>query len=174
MRIQRSLSGRLGLRQAEGSSCAFLPARQGGFSLIEMMVVIAIMAIMMAIALPAFSEWRESAAAKTAADTLVAHLKQARIKAIAESRCVSVLLNTASPSYTVDSLSVPLSQYSQQLTMTTTIAATTKAFIFRSDGSSGTNTCGSFNTASGSVTISSPAAPSHKITMNSVGRVYLK
>jgi len=155
-----------------GNSKRFLGQR--GFTLIEMMVTIGIMSIMMAIALPAFSDWRERSAAKTASDTLVAHLKQARIKAISESRCVSVVLDTGTPSYKFDSLQVSLSQYSKRLTMTTTIASATKAFVFKGDGTSGTNTCGAFSASLGSVTIISPTGVSHTITMNGIGRVYLQ
>ena len=59
-----------------------------GFTLIEMMVVIAIIGIILAIALPAYSSWRERTALRSAADALMAHLKQARHLAIAENRSV--------------------------------------------------------------------------------------
>jgi len=154
--------------------------REAGFSLIELMVVIGIMAIITAIALPAYSSWRERTAARNAADGLMAHLKQARIMAVSDNRCVEVHFDVAAPyGYTVDAgpnprkpLNVLLSQYSKTLTMTTTIAAANKAMVFRSNGTAGTDTCASFSAALGSVSVASPAGSSHTITLNGIGRVY--
>jgi len=153
---------------------------QAGFTLVELMVTIGIMAIIMAIALPAYSSWRERTAVTNASLALHAHLKQARIIAVSDNRCVEVRFDVAAPyGYTVDvngprKLYVPLARYSPSLSMGTTIAATNKAFVFRSDGTAGTNTCASFSAALGSVTISAPNGASHTLTMNGVGRVFLQ
>ncbi len=56
----------------------------------EMMAVIAIIGVILAIALPAYSSWRERTAVRSAADALMAHLKQARHLAIAENRSVTI------------------------------------------------------------------------------------
>jgi len=171
VRIARNLSGFRLPRQAR-------PER--GFTLVEMMVTIGIAVIIMAIALPAYSSWRARTAARSAADALMAHLKQARIIAVSDNRCVEVKFDVTAPyGYTVDvngprKLYVPLSQFSKSLTINTTIAATNKAFVFRSDGTAGTNTCAAFDTALGSVTIAAPGGTSHTLTMNVIGRVYMQ
>ena len=56
-----------------------------GFSLIELIVAVAIMAILSAIAYPAFSTWRESAQYREAARNIVSHLRDARATAISRS-----------------------------------------------------------------------------------------
>ncbi len=175
MRIARNLRGFRAPRQAlaQGGDAR-------GFTLVEMMVVIGIMVIILAMALPAYSSWRERTAALSAADALMAHLKQARIMAVADNRCVEVKFDVAAPyGYTVDvngprKLYVPLAQYSKGLKLNTTIAAANKAFVFRSDGTAGTNTCAAFNAALGSVTISAPNGSTHTLTMNGIGRVYMQ
>ena len=56
-----------------------------GFSLIELIIAIAIMAILTALAYPAFSTWRESAQYREAARNVVSHLRDARATAISRS-----------------------------------------------------------------------------------------
>jgi len=72
-----------------------------GFTLIEVMVVIAILGILFAIALPNFSAWRESHAIRTSTDTLLTHLKQARLLATSENRTVQITFPSTG-SYTLD------------------------------------------------------------------------
>jgi type IV fimbrial biogenesis protein FimT len=141
-------------------------ARQGGFSLIEMMVVLGIMAIILAVALPAFNAWRESTALQSAEETLMAHIKQARIMAVSGNRSVSVTFTTNS--YTVDSAGTNpqqylLSDYSKSLTMNaafTNTPATT--LIFDSDGTA----------TQGSVTMQNANGTTRIIQVNLVGRAY--
>ncbi|MES0371424.1 MAG: GspH/FimT family pseudopilin [Mariprofundaceae bacterium] len=129
-----------------------------GFSLIEMMVVIGIMAIIAAIALPTFSEWRQRAASQTAADSLVAHLKQARIIAISESRSVTFAFTTSD--YTMDGRTVELSEYSPVLTLTTANASWT----FQSRGTVVNN---------GDITLATPSL-TKIISVNSLGRTFIQ
>jgi len=163
MRIQRSLSGRFDATQAGVYAPADFVRTQRGFTLIEMMVVIGIMAIMMAIALPAFSDWRERAAAKSAADSLMAHLKQARITAIADNRSVSIVF--AAKSYIFDNgglkqIVVNLSQFSPVISLTSTVSPLT----FSSRGTA----------ATANIQVVNPNGKNWIIVVNSVGRVYFQ
>lgn len=160
IRIQRSLSGKFATTQA-----GVLPddggTRQRGFSLIELMATIGIMAIVMAIALPAYSEWRERAAAKTATDTIVAHLKQARMVAISQNRSISVVFTA--DGYTVDSTGASprlynLSEYSSNLSLAFSVATLT----FTSSGTANIE----------SLTLTNPRGKDWSILVNTVGRVY--
>jgi type IV fimbrial biogenesis protein FimT len=137
-------------------------ARQGGFSLIEMMVVLGIMAIILAVALPAFNAWRESTALQSAEETLMAHIKQARIMAVSGNRSVSVAFTTNS--YTVDSTSANpqqylLSDYSKSLSMT----YSTATLQFNSDGT--TN-------VSDTINVKNANGTNKTISVNLVGRAY--
>lgn len=157
------------------SRLCHMQGREAGFSLIELMVVIAITAILLTIALPAYSTWRERSAANTVVDTLVAHLKQARIKAISENRSVIVSFDTAvhgaTPNrYTVDGQVIELSQYSPNLTLnratgncpvTIDGATTTYSITFQSSGTTSNKT----------VAISGSPSGVYRIAVNMIGRV---
>jgi type IV fimbrial biogenesis protein FimT len=153
VRIAIPLRGNHYGRQAE---------RQQGFSLIEMMVVIGIMGIILAVALPAFNAWRESTALQSASETLMAHIKQARVMAISGNRSVSIVFTGSS--YTLDSGGAEqqqylLSDYAKSLTMTYTAATLT----FNSDGT--TNTTDTIDIKNNNGTTKS-------ISVNIVGRAY--
>ena len=77
-------------------------ARQSGFSLIEIMVAITIMGILLSIAIPAFQTWRERSALRSASETMMAHLKQARHLAHTGNRNVVFTINNVAESYTLD------------------------------------------------------------------------
>lgn len=55
-----------------------------GFSLLELIIVIAILAIIMGIALPEFAAWRQSAKYKQAADGVLSALRTARHNAVTQ------------------------------------------------------------------------------------------
>lgn len=126
-----------------------------------MMVVIGIMAIILAVALPAFSAWRESTALQSASETLMSHIKQARVMAVAGNRSVSITFTSSS--YTLDATGANpqqflLSDYSKTLTMAYTAATLT----FASGGTANTET----------VTVQNANGTSKAISVNIVGRAY--
>jgi len=68
-----------------------------GFSLIEVMVVVGILGVLTAVAVPSFQEWRQHGAVNNATTTLYLKLKQARSLAVAESRSVTVTFAITAP-----------------------------------------------------------------------------
>lgn len=142
-------------------------SRERGLTLIEMMVTVGIMVIILAFSIPKYDAWRQSTALQSANETLVAHLKQARLMAVSQNRTVSVVFTSSS--YTVDSggadqQQYPLSRYSNRLTLTPNFPGTPSTLIFYSSGM--TNITG----ANKSVTISNADGVSKTITVNTVGQ----
>lgn len=145
------------------------PESQRGFSLLEMLLVIAIVGIAMAIAVPNFSSWRDQRAVNSAAKTLMSHLKQARVIAMAENRTVTVIFASDSYTYDYDSGScglckpqqIALDTFSSQLSVNINITPAELSFYSKGWGtrnSTVTLTAGSF---------------SKSITINKIGRAYL-
>lgn len=70
------------------------PARRAGFTLVEMIVTLAIAAAVVAVAVPAMSSWMGEQAAAGNADELAAALRFARSEAIKRSQAVTVCAST--------------------------------------------------------------------------------
>ena len=68
------------------------PRRSTGFSLLELLVVIAVMAVMMSLLLPAISGFSSTAGRRGAVNILMNTFEQARIAALESGRPVHVLL----------------------------------------------------------------------------------
>lgn len=66
--------------------------RDRGFTLIEMMVTIAVLAIIIAVAVPSFSAFLEKARLRGAADALSSQFASARVEAVRTDRTVSLLV----------------------------------------------------------------------------------
>jgi len=129
------------------------------------MAAIGILAVMLAIALPAYSTWRDRHAVGAAADTLMAHIKQARITAIAESRSVRLTFTTTA--YTLDpdsrNLTVQLSEYAPNLRLSRTTSTDAPVTLtFTSSGTASNWSCKVY-VAGGDERI---------IRVNNVGRPY--
>jgi len=173
MRIKPNSSG--SSQSKQGAVLQALNARtrnrlkQHGFTLLEVMVVMVIMAIVAAIGIPAFADWREKQAVRSATQTLMAQLKQARVLAASENRSVSFTFTANA--YVFDADTTPagtcttckkelnaLSQYSNKLSISPT---TTHTFSSR-----GTVNAGSITLTTGS--------HSNTIKLNIIGRAYLQ
>jgi len=150
-----------------GCQRASHPIKQQGFTLLEIMIVMIIMAIITAIAIPAFSSWREKQAVHNATQALMAQLKQARVLAVSENRNVSLTFTSTSYIFDADTTGTcstckkelnTLGQYSNNLSISPT---TTRTF-----GSRGTVNSGTITFTAGSY--------SKAIKMNILGRAYLQ
>ncbi len=75
--------------------------RPSGFSLVEMMVSITIMAILLAIAMPSFQSWLKNIQIRNAAESITNGLQRARAEAVAQNIKVTFVLGTDT-SWTVD------------------------------------------------------------------------
>ncbi|MGD8882665.1 MAG: GspH/FimT family pseudopilin [Desulfobacterales bacterium] len=64
-----------------------------GFSILELLVVLAIIAAVSAIVTPNFIRWRNNAKMRDAVDNLMADLEMAKISAVKENNFVAVLFN---------------------------------------------------------------------------------
>ena len=145
-------------------------------------MVITIMGILLSIAIPAFSSWRERTALRSASETMMAHLKQARHYAMAESRNVDVILDTTSPDgYTLDNGGTHAravefdDEYSKTISFGSsgsTVTSSIDGIRFKSDGQIAESDGSSLLGASIYI-VSSSASDVWKITVNRVGRAYM-
>lgn len=74
--------------------------RTSGFTLVEMMVVLVLMAVLMALAMPSFSTWIRNSKVRTVADSLQTGLRLAQAEALRRNRQVVFTLTNDSPTST--------------------------------------------------------------------------
>lgn len=72
-----------------------------GFTLVEVMVVIAIVGIVAVIAVPSMTGWRSDRQLRGAINNLASDIQLARLKAIREAEVVSVVFDTTNNGYTL-------------------------------------------------------------------------
>lgn len=141
-----------------------------GFTLIELMTVIAIMAIMAGIAIPNYLEWSSAARLRSSTNDLTSDLAMARLRAIKSSAKVGVIFGTNgyqvfiddNDNNVLDSGEVLLrnKQYPAGVTMNNTTFQNSRALFHRTGASS-----------AGTVTLSRGGNQQADIVVNIVGRV---
>ncbi len=72
-----------------------------GFSLIEMLIVVAMIAILAGVAIPSFASWRQNTLLNGSARDLFSTLKKTRLEAIKAHRNITVKFDTGKKEYTV-------------------------------------------------------------------------
>lgn len=68
-----------------------------GFTLIEFMITIVIMAVLLTLGVPAFTEWIQNSQIRTHAEATLAGLQHARMEAVRRNRAVEFLWTSTSP-----------------------------------------------------------------------------
>ncbi len=141
-----------------------------GFTLIELMIVIAITAIMAGIAIPNYMEWSRAARLRSAINDLTSDMAMARLREIKSSTKVWVIFGTDgyqvfiddNANNALDSGEVILrnKQYPAGVTMSSTTFTSNRALFHRTGASS-----------AGTVTLSRGGNQQGDIVVNAVGRV---
>ena len=86
---------------------AFPKTKSFGFSLVELMFAIVILAVLVGIAMPSFSTWLRNSQIRNAAESIANGLQRARAEAVARNTSVAFVLATDS-SWTVDYVVKPV------------------------------------------------------------------
>ena len=71
--------------------------RAGGFSIIELMVVVTLISFLAVLAVPAFGKWTADAHVRAAAESLTSAIRLSQAQAIAQGRASMFALTAANP-----------------------------------------------------------------------------
>jgi len=145
-----------------------------GFTLIEVMIVVAILGIMGSVGIPAMQKWLHDGAAKNGAHSLMFHMKEARVTAMAENRTVWIAFDAYSYTYdatpagqtcgSCKNFNIPFSQFSSSMLMVAKDTATTVPtnINFSSQGTANNSTVDVVSSTS-----------RNRVVVNIVGRAYM-
>ena len=139
--------------------------KKNGFSMVEMLIVVAFIAITVGIAMPLVNEQIRIAEIRAAADELAVHLRAARMIAVSHHKPITVTVS-ADPTNQISYEGTNGTQRVMSMPgRVKIVSGSTATIVFRSDGSTGTAS-----------TVTAEAAVSSKterwtLTVNIVGMV---
>ncbi len=126
-----------------------------GFTILEMIIVIVILAILATIAIPSIITWRENSALSGETRTLKADFELARSRATRDNTNVTITFNTGNNSYVITDDNDPVPPIlSRTLTNTSITAATDPTFDSRGRATTTGNATLSNGTRSTTVSVS--------------------
>lgn len=132
------------------------PKLNQGFTLVELMIAIAVLGILLAVSIPSFRDWLQNTKTRTVAEALQAGIRSAQVEALRNGLPVQFFLTDDAPPVLGSATSATGRNWGIR-TMSTTVANTPVAFI------QGTVLGGTSN----NVTITGSTAT---VTFNSIGR----
>lgn len=132
-----------------------LSLRRRGFTLIELMITLAVFGVLAALSVPSLTDWMANTRVRSVAETLQNGLRQAQTEAVTRSRQVAFVLTAASPALSATPSATGTSWYVQALPLN------------ESDETTGTYVQGDSTARQQLVSISGVAA----LCFNSVGRL---
>ena len=105
------------------------PSYQRGFSLIELMIAVAILAILLTAVLPSFKAWIQNAKIRTATESLKNGLQLARVEAIRQNQGVFFSLDGTNSSWSVATVQTAAASSVQIQTRSSAEGSSTVALV---------------------------------------------
>jgi type IV fimbrial biogenesis protein FimT len=156
-----------------------LVARDKGFTMVEVIIVIAIMAIIMAMAIPSFVDWRKNQNYRATANGIASFMREARSNAIAKGLQQQVVITPTSNYYQLRVYNISTSSF--DAASQTLYAPTGVSIRSSSDGTSTAVLTVTFNSngtasitggaTSGNVSVNDNATQKYLVTVLQTGRI---
>jgi type II secretion system protein H len=156
-------------------------AREKGFTMVELVIVIAIVAIMMAISVPSFVDWRRNANYRKTSNEITSLLREARSAAVSKGLQQMVVFKPNSSSYQLQDFNIAASSFnapSQKLfaprdvTIRSSLDGTSTAnmsVIFNNNGTA--NITGPDGSMSGNVSVNDSGTQKYLVSVMQTGKV---
>jgi type IV fimbrial biogenesis protein FimT len=151
------------------------PEKEAGFSLVELIITMALLAMMVSIAIPAFMNYRQNANLKSAVREITSDVFLARERSLAENRRYRIAFSVADNNYVIEqgtSSGAPytgietksMASFGSGVRLTAAAFGGDSAIVFQTRGT----------TEPGSVSLVNDRASAATVTTNLAGRTYVQ